>query len=76
MGTPVIGELIAHVSFWLLLAYGWFPQENRLLGIIIFVFLWAAGFCRLTLAPSGAALFPFYVAVLAIGLVLMISRVT
>ena len=74
VGTPVVAALLAHVCFWVLLAYGWFWQEIRLRGIVVFVVLWLAGFYGLSLAPNGGVMFPAYVAVLDIVLVLMIFR--
>jgi hypothetical protein len=39
VGTPAVAALVAHVCFWILLAYGWFWQEIRLRGIVAFILL-------------------------------------
>lgn len=68
-----IAALVAHVTFWILLAYGWFWEEFGLSGAAVFLALWAIGWLGL---PYVAHAIPFYsyVAVLDIVLVFMIFK--
>lgn len=72
--SPGVAALIAHISFWVLLAYGWFWEEVGRVGVAVFLGLWAAGYFWLPNLPSGDALFPSYVAVLDIALVFIIFK--
>ena len=74
MGSASIAAWIAHVTFWLLLVYGWFCDELGVRGIVIFLVLWLAGLFGLPYAPIGAALFPSFVAVLDVALVFLIFK--
>ena len=74
IGSPAIAALIAHVSFWILIAWGWYARELGPKGVLAFLALWAAGLYGLPYAPYGAALFPSYVAFLDVGLVLVIFK--
>jgi hypothetical protein len=69
-----IASLIAHVSFWVLLAYGWFWEEIGWTGTAVFVALWIAGLFGVRLLPYGDGLFPSYVALLDVALVLIIFK--
>jgi hypothetical protein len=69
-----IAAWIAHVTFWLLLAYGWFWEELGLRSVSIVLGLWLAGWLGLPYAPIGAPLFPSLVAVLDVALVLLIFK--
>ena len=68
-----IAALIAHVSFWALLAYGWFWDELRVRGTGIFLILWITGFYTVSLLPYEG-MFPSFVALLDIALVLIIFK--
>ncbi len=70
-----LAALIAHVTFWLLLAYGWFWEDVGPIDAAVFLALWAAGFFGLPyLMTYGAALFSSYVAVLDVVLVFLIFK--
>jgi hypothetical protein len=70
-----IAAWIAHVSFWVLLPYGWFFDELAKPGIAVFLLLWAAGWFGLPyVVPQGAAVFSSYVALLDIALVFIIFK--
>ena len=69
-----MAALLAHIAFWVVLAYGWYWQEISDRGVVWFLVLWAAGFFALPYLPVGAGLFTSYVAVLAIILVLVVFR--
>jgi hypothetical protein len=69
-----IGALIAHVTFWVLLAYGWLADELGARGVVIFVALWVAGWFGLDLVPFGGDLFFSYVALLDVVLVFVIFK--
>jgi len=73
MGSAAMAALIAHVAFWFLLAYGWFWGEIKGRRLAAFLALWAGGLLGLHL-PFGAALFPSYVALLDIALVLVVVK--
>ena len=74
MGSVGIAAWIAHVTFWVLLVYGWFWDAlgSKALGVLIF--LWLTGMLGLPFIAYGAALFPPFVAVLDIALVFMIFK--
>jgi hypothetical protein len=72
MGSAAIASWIAHVAFWLLLLYGWWWDKFRPRGIIVFLCLWVAALFGLPYLSYGAALFPSFVAMLDIALVLVI----
>ena len=74
MGSALIAAWIAHVAFWVLLAYGWFWDELGPKGLAVFVILWLAGMFGLPFIPYGAALFSSFVAVLDIALVFIIFQ--
>jgi hypothetical protein len=75
MGSSAIAALIAHLTFWVLLPYGWFCEEVTYRGVGVFLALWAAGLYGLPyFLPYGAAAFSSYVAVLDIILVFLIFK--
>jgi len=69
-----LAALIAHVSFWVLLPYGWFFEEISPRGLVVFLTLWLAGYFGLPLIPFAALVFPSWVAILDIALVLFIFK--
>ena len=69
-----IGALIAHVAFWVLLAYGWFWEELGPKGIVAFVALWVGGKYALALIPQGPDMFFSWVALLDVALVFIIFK--
>lgn len=67
--------LVAHIGFWILLAYGWMWEEIRVAGVTLFLSLWIVGWLALPyFFFNGAALFSSYVAVLDIALVFIIFK--
>jgi hypothetical protein len=74
MGPTAVATLVAHITFWVVLAYGWYWQEVSDRGAVLFVAFWAAGFLGLPYLPSGDALFSSYVAVLDIVLVFLVFK--
>lgn len=72
--SAAVAALIAHVTFWLLLVYGWFWDEVGPVGAGVFVGLWVAGYAGLPYFAYGAAMFPSFVAILDIVLVLLIFK--
>lgn len=69
-----IGALIAHVTFWILLAYGWFWEELGTTALVGFLALWVAGWFGVALIPQGEGMFFSWVALLDIALVFMIFK--
>ena len=69
-----IAALIAHVGFWVLLAYGWFWDEIGPRGIAVFLLLWVGGRYLVRMVPEGPAMFPSFVALLDIALVFIIFK--
>ena len=69
-----IAALIAHVTFWILLPYGWFWEELGIKGVVLFLVLWVGGYVGLPYLPYGADMFFSYVAVLDIILVFIIFK--
>lgn len=69
-----LAALIAHLSFWVLLPFGWFFEEIGPRGLIVFLGLWLAGLAGLPLIPYGELLFSSWVAMLDIALVFIIFK--
>ena len=69
-----VGWWIAHVTFWLLLVYGWAWDEIGPRGVTLFVAVWLAGYFALQFVAAGAAVFFSYVAVLDIILVFVVFK--
>jgi hypothetical protein len=69
-----VAALIAHVGFWVLLAYGWFWEEVGPRAIAVFLLLWLGGMFALRMIAQGEAIFSSYVALLDVALVLMIFK--
>jgi hypothetical protein len=69
-----IAAIVAHVAFWVLLAYGWFWEEVGGVGVVIFLVLWTIGYFGLPCIPNGADLLFSYVAVLDVALVFIIFK--
>jgi hypothetical protein len=69
-----VGWWIAHVTFWLLLVYGWAWDEIGPRGVALFVAVWLAGYFVLQFVAAGAAVFFSYVAVLDIILVFVVFK--
>jgi hypothetical protein len=74
MGSVGVAALIAHVTFWVLVPYGWFQRELGAKAVAVVMCLWLAGFFALPLLPYGAALFSPFVSVLDIALVFIIFK--
>jgi hypothetical protein len=74
MLSPGVAAFIAHLAFWLLIAYGWFWDEIGPTSILVMVVLWVAGWLGLQHVPYGATLFPSYVAALDIALVWLVFK--
>ena len=72
--SAAVAALIAHVTFWFLLAYGWGWQEIRGRGLTVFLFLWLVGYFAVDFIPYGAVPFSTWVAILDIALVFMIFK--
>ena len=69
-----VAALIAHISFWVLLPYGWFFEEIGPAGLTVFLLLWVCGYFGLSLISYGGLLFPSFVALLDIALVFIIFK--
>jgi hypothetical protein len=74
MGSAGVAAWIAHVTFWVLLAYGWFWEELGPKGLSVLMAVWLAGLFGLRLLPYGAAMFSPFVSVLDIALVFIIFK--
>ena len=72
--SAVVAALIAHVTFWFLLAYGLGWQEIRGRGLAVFLCLWVIGYFAVDFIPYGAVPFSSWVAILDIALVFMIFK--
>lgn len=69
-----ISAFIAHVTFWMLLAYGWFWKEIGVRGVGVFLTLWLGGYFTLQRMPVAGEMFFSFVALLDIVLVFMIFK--
>ncbi len=71
-GLPAVAAWIAHAVFWVLFWVGWGELGRKRSAIALF--LWVAGFAGLRRVPYGGLLFPPYVALLDVALVLVIFK--
>ena len=69
-----VAAWIAHVTFWLLLGYGWAWDEIGPRGAAIFVGLWLLGYFGLPFLPFGGGMFFSWVALLDIALVFVVFK--
>jgi hypothetical protein len=69
-----IAAWIAHLAFWVLLAYGWAWDDLGPRGLAVFVGLWIAGYFGLQYIPLGSAMFFSYVAILDVALVFLVFK--
>ena len=74
MGSPGVAAWIAHVAFWVLVIRGWMSGDLGIRGTIIALALWLTAYISLPLLPYGAALFPSFVALVDIALVIVIFK--
>ena len=74
MGSVGLAAWFAHLTFWVLVAYGWFWDELGPKGLSVVMLLWLAGRIGLPFIPYGDAMFAPFVAVLDIALVFTIFK--
>ncbi len=75
MGTLSILPWIAHPVYWALVFAGWTTGEFGPARVLIFIALWFAGLIVIPrLLPAGFLLFPSYIAILDVALVLMVFK--
>jgi hypothetical protein len=74
MGSSAVASWIAHVAFLALLALGWMSGELRIRGTFIALSSWLAAYIGLLFLSYGSSLFPAFVAVIDIALVLVIFK--
>lgn len=72
--SAAAGALIAHVVFWILLAYGWFKEDLDVRGIVVFLLLWTGGWFGLRFVPHGPDVFFSWVALLDVALVFLVFK--
>lgn len=74
--SSALAALVAHVVFWVLLAYGWATEHLSVRGLVVAVLIWIAalvGLPSLSWTPA-ADMVSSVVAVLDIVLVLIIFK--
>jgi hypothetical protein len=74
MGSAGVAAWIAHIAFWVLLAYGWFWEELGVHGLAVLLVLWLAGLLGLPYVSYGPAMFSSFVAVLDVALVFLVFK--
>jgi hypothetical protein len=75
MGSPLIAAWIARVAFWCLIPWGLAAGEIQLRDAAIFLVLWLAGYVGFSYLPVPyGAMFPSFVALLDVTLVLVIFK--
>ena len=74
MLTSGIATWIAHLAFWALLAAGVVMGEIRRTLSVTLLVLWGAGLWGSAYIPYGTALFPSFVALLDVALVLLVFK--
>jgi hypothetical protein len=75
VGSPAILAFFAHTVFWGLIVYGWAVKVLTPAQMMTMLGLWIAGLVGIARIPylPVQGMFPSYVAVLDIALVLMIA---
>ena len=73
VGSPAVGFWIAHAGFWMLLLI-LAARDRRLIGALIFIALWLAGYLAIPAGQTGSYWFMSYVAVLDIALVFVVFK--
>jgi hypothetical protein len=74
LGSVGLAAWIAQITFWVLVAYGWFWDELAPKRLGVAILLWLAGRFGLPFIPYGEAMFGSFVAVLDIALVFTIFK--
>jgi hypothetical protein len=74
MGSSAVAAFVSHVTFWVLILYGWAVGELQAKAIALFLLLWIGARLGLPHLSYGAAMFPSFVAVLDIALVFIIFK--
>jgi hypothetical protein len=74
VGSAGVAGWIAHIAFWVLLAYGWLWDELDARAVAGFLLLWLVGLFGLPYLPYGGSLFSPFVAVLDVALVFIIFK--
>jgi hypothetical protein len=74
MGSAGVAAWIAHVTFWVLVAFGWYWDELGPRRLAILMSFWLGGLFGLPFIPYGAAMFSSFVSVLDIALVFIIFK--
>ncbi len=69
-----VAALIALLTFWILLPYGWFWEELGVKAVVVFLILWAVGYFALPHIPYAGGAFFSYVALLDVALVFIIFK--
>ena len=75
MDSLALAAWVAHVAFWVLIALGLLVGDLGIRGTVIALALWATAYIGLSFLPSyGGALFPPFVAIIDIALVLVLFK--
>jgi hypothetical protein len=75
MDSISVAAWVAHSAFWVLIALGWLVGDLGIRGTIIALAVWVTAYIGLSFLPSyGGALFPPFVAVIDIALVLVLFK--
>jgi hypothetical protein len=74
VGSSAVAALVAYVTFWTLVVWGWAVEEISRATAIVFVALWFAGSVAAGFVPYGEGLFPSYIAILDIVLVFLVCK--
>jgi hypothetical protein len=72
IGSLSIGYWVAHLAFWMLIAFGAAFLGTR--RVAVFIALWLVGYVGSMWVQQGASLFMSFVAVLDIVLVLIVFK--
>ena len=72
--SPAIGAWVAHLTFWILIGYGWISGDLSIRGTVIAMVMWVTAYISQSFVPLGGALFPSFVAIIDIALVLVVFK--
>ena len=66
--------LLGHITFWILIIWGWAADGFTLATRITFLALWIAGYVLFPYIPNGGWWFAPYVAILDIVMIFIVIR--
>ena len=74
LDSPAVAAWVAHLTFWILIAYGWMSGDLGIRGTAVALALWVTAYMGQSFVPLGGVFFPSFVAVIDIALVFVVFK--